>query len=147
MAKTILAIVLAILTAATAADAAPRTKNKQQRASEPAPSVTYDGGTPIIMQGFKPSRAVTSEPMTTRAERPVRIPRGSSSTVPPPMPSPYSANSPPSPSALQGTQVYKPPAVNSFSDRVTNCIHSAPLNAGVGNNPSNPQAYVRQCAN
>jgi hypothetical protein len=36
---------------------------------------------------------------------------------------------------------------STFGDRVTNCIHSAPLNAGVGNNPADTQAYVRHCAN
>jgi hypothetical protein len=40
-----------------------------------------------------------------------------------------------------------PPSRPSFSDRVTNCIHSYPLNAGIGNNPTDQQAYIRQCAN
>lgn len=43
--------------------------------------------------------------------------------------------------------VYRPPPVNSFSDRVTNCNHSFPLNAGIGNNPTDRSGYVRQCAN
>jgi hypothetical protein len=43
--------------------------------------------------------------------------------------------------------VYRPPPINSFSDRVTNCNHSFPLNAGIGNNPTDRSAYVRQCAN
>ena len=43
--------------------------------------------------------------------------------------------------------VYRPPPINSFSDRVTNCIHSFPLNAGIGNNPTDRQSYIRQCAN
>ncbi len=43
--------------------------------------------------------------------------------------------------------VYRPPPMNSFSDRVTNCNHSFPLNAGIGNNPTDRSAYVRQCAN
>ena len=40
-----------------------------------------------------------------------------------------------------------PPPVNSFSDRVINCNHSFPLNAGIGNNPTDRSSYVRQCAN
>jgi hypothetical protein len=44
-------------------------------------------------------------------------------------------------------QPYNPPKINTFSDRVTSCIQSFPLNAGIGNNPREPQAYVRQCAN
>jgi hypothetical protein len=43
--------------------------------------------------------------------------------------------------------VYKPPPINSFSDRVINCNHSFPLNAGIGNNPTDRSSYVRQCAN
>jgi hypothetical protein len=43
--------------------------------------------------------------------------------------------------------VYKPPPINSFSDRVTQCQHSFPLNAGLGNNPTNRDFYVRYCAN
>jgi hypothetical protein len=42
---------------------------------------------------------------------------------------------------------YRPPPIESFSDRVTKCIHSYPLNAGVGNNPTDQQMYIRQCAN
>jgi hypothetical protein len=44
-------------------------------------------------------------------------------------------------------QPYKPPPINTFGDRVTNCIHSCPLNAGIGNNPRDQQSYIRQCAN
>jgi len=43
--------------------------------------------------------------------------------------------------------VYRPPPINSFGDRVRNCIHSYPLNAGIGNNPTDQSAYIRQCAN
>jgi len=43
--------------------------------------------------------------------------------------------------------VYRPPPINSFSDRVRNCIHSYPLNAGIGNNPTDQSSYIRQCAN
>ena len=43
--------------------------------------------------------------------------------------------------------VYKPPPINTYSDRVRNCIHSYPLNAGIGNNPTDQSAYIRQCAN
>ena len=43
--------------------------------------------------------------------------------------------------------VYTPPPINTFSDRVIGCNHSFPLNAGIGNNPTDRSAYVRQCAN
>ncbi len=37
--------------------------------------------------------------------------------------------------------------INTFSDRITNCLHSFPLNAGLGNNPTERDFYVRSCAN
>jgi hypothetical protein len=43
--------------------------------------------------------------------------------------------------------VYQPPAINSFSDRVTQCNHSFAFNAGIGNNLTNRDFYVRSCAN
>jgi len=47
----------------------------------------------------------------------------------------------------QVVQPYNPPKLNTFSDRVSSCIQSFPLNGGIGNNPRNQQAYIRQCAN
>ena len=38
---------------------------------------------------------------------------------------------------------YQPPAINSFSDRVIGYNESFTFNAGVGNNPTNRDAYVR----
>jgi hypothetical protein len=62
----------------------------------------------------------------------------------PPLPAPSG------PSAIvsqPSVGVYKPPPINSFSDRVTPCLHSFPLTAGLGNNPTNRDFYVRYCAN
>jgi hypothetical protein len=70
--------------------------------------------------------------------------RGSSTYIPPPNPSP---NTPPATVVQPRPGVYTPPRIDSYSDRVTNCIHSYPLNAGIGNNPTDRGAYVRQCAN
>ena len=42
---------------------------------------------------------------------------------------------------------YQPPPINSVSDRVTQCLHTFPLNAGLGNNPTNRDFYVRSCVN
>ena len=107
----------------------------------------YDG-TPIIMQGFHRTRPAPVEEQTKRADRPVTIPRGSSTYIPPPVPSPNSPNSPPAAVLLQPPPSAPPPKpLNSFSDRVTNCIHSFPLQGGIGNNPSDQQTYIRQCAN
>lgn len=114
----------------------------------------YDAyGTPIIMKGYgspvkrgPPSSAILDEEQPKlRADRP--RPRGSSTYIPPVNPSP---NAGPTPQQLlnqPGPQVYKPPPINTFNDRVTNCIHSYPLNAGIGNNPRDQQSYIRQCAN
>jgi hypothetical protein len=93
-------------------------------------------------RGEKKARGERSK----RAAKPRSRPRGSSTYIPPPVPSP--SGGPPSPAMLAPPPApYKPPPINSFGDRVTNCIHSFPLNAGVGNNPTNRDAYVRQCAN
>ncbi len=96
------------------------------------------------MQGLKwsrPSRA--DDRQKEPGERRRTVSRGSSSYLPPvPSPSPPSVmplGPPPGP--------YMPPPINSFSDRVTQCNHSFALNAGLGNNPTTRDAYVRYCAN
>jgi len=124
-------MVLGTLDAASARKKKARTK-PQPTASEdqlrhiPGQLVPVDrDGTPIIMQGYR-SRAITrdkepSEPKepTQRADRPVKIPRGSSTYIPPPSPSPYSVNSPPAAALTQpAPQPYKPPPITTFSDRV-----------------------------
>jgi hypothetical protein len=93
------------------------------------------GGTPIIMREEEPPK------------RPRPAPRGSGGYyVPPPVPSPNAG--PPAPALLQPPPApYKPPPIRSFGDRVVDCIHSYPLNAGIGNNPIDHQTYIRQCAN
>jgi len=116
--------------------------------------IQYDAdGTPIIMKGFgtpakrRPvSSAVPDEEQPKlRADRP--RPRGSSTYIPPVNPSPNAGPTPQQILNQPAPQVYKPPPINTYNDRVTNCIHSYPLNAGVGNNPRDQQSYIRQCAN
>ncbi len=151
---------LAIAVAATLAFgtldavAAPRKKHRAKRAPIAAPTVVRDyDGTPIIMKGYPtygiPDIMREEKGTPPRVEhRRIAVPRGSSTYIPPPVPSPNAANSPPPPQLLQPTPPpYQPPPIKSFSDRVRNCIHSAPLNTGVGNNPANSQAYIGQCAN
>jgi len=149
-----LAVLIAVAFCACGAEQALARSKKQP--AEPMPSVTMDEGTPIIMQGLKLERpkkqpgatpgSADEEQAKERAERPVKIPRGSSSYVPPPVPSPLGG--PPSPTLLRPQVApYQPPAINSFSDRVINCNQSFTFNAGVGNNPTNRDAFVRQCAN
>ena len=152
--KRFLALMLVAAVAIAVTDAA-SARPKKKRAKSPVPPIsrTYESpitrdydGTPIIMQGFRRTRPTDDQPAQQNADRPVRIPRGSSTYIPPPMPSP--AAGPPAPALVQPAPApYQPPPINSFSDRVRNCIHSAPLNAGIGNNPADTQSYIRQCAN
>ena len=82
-----------------------------------------------------------------RADRPVQIPRGSSTYIPPPSPSPYSANSPPAAALTQPAPApYKPPPITTFSDRVNSAIQAYPLEKGIGNNPIDQQQFIRQRA-
>ena len=109
-------------------------------------------GTPIIMQGYRsPSmmrRDKGLEPIQPmqRADRPIRIPRGSSTYIPPPNPTPYSSSNSNPPAAL--TQLppapYQPAPITTFSDKVNNAIHAYPLEKGIGNNPINQQEFIRQ---
>ena len=109
-------------------------------------------GTPIIMQGYRSPAMIrdgkeAKEPVQ-RADRPVRIPRGSSSYIPPPSPSPYSSNSPPAAALTQPAPApYQPPKLNTFSDRVNDAIHAYPLEKGIGNNPIDQQMFIRQRVN
>ena len=157
----ILATAFAAIFALSALDAALAREKKPRVES----GVEWDAsGTPIIMRETgRPSRSQSPRSQPTsipspsimqdeepskrqRVERPRTAPRGSSTYIPPPVPSPYAG--PPSPVLLQPPPTpYKPPPVNSFGDRVINCIHSYPLNAGIGNNPTDRQTYIRQCAN
>jgi hypothetical protein len=109
-------------------------------------------GNPIIMRGYRsPPREPRQAHPPKHSRRPVKIPRGSGgslSSIPPVNPSP---NAGPSPQQIieqgKAVQPYRPPPIESFGDRVTGCIHSYPLNKGLGNNPTGQQAYIRQCAN
>ncbi len=143
-------VVAAVLAAGTfAADAAPRKKHRLKRALAAVPTIIYDyDGTPIIMKGYSRPRIAPGAEPNRRADRSVARPRGSSTYIMPPVPSPDAPNSPPSSVLLQPpSPPVVPPRINTFQDRVINCIHAAPLNTGVGNNPANTQAYIGQCAN
>jgi hypothetical protein len=121
-----LALVLAVLWAAAA--------------SEPAVARDRgaDGFSIMVEEGGKPAKKNKG----AKKGEPKARPRGSSY-----IPSLTLPRSQPVVVAPASPGVYRPPPINSFSDRVTNCIHSFPLNAGIGNNPTERSAYVRQCAN
>jgi hypothetical protein len=133
-----------LLALPTLDDAAARPKKRLKPRPPASGAVQYIDGTPIIMQGYRPAPSVLRDAGTPRAREDLPRPPGSSSYVPPPVPAPG-----PSGSTMRALPpaIYQPPPVNSFSDRVRNCIHSYPLNAGVGNNPAGRDAYVSHCAN
>lgn len=87
----------------------------------------------------EPERPATDQKPPKRAAKPV--PRGSGYVPNMTLPRSEPVRVPPT------VDVYRPPPINSFSDRVRDCIHSYPLNAGIGNNPTDQSAYIRQCAN
>lgn len=152
----LLIVALAGLVIAGSADAAPRHK-RQVAAANPAESAFWGGlvpmenGVPVIMKGYHPPKVSPEDRQPQqRADRPVKIPRGSSSLVdiPPVNPSPRAG---PTPQDIlrqgQAVQPYNPPPINSFGDRATNAIHDFPLQRGLGNNPNDLQSFIRQRAN
>jgi hypothetical protein len=156
--KTLAVAVAAFLVFSAFDDASAGSKKPRPKRTE-APLVQRDAqGVPIIMRGYRspppvsimtdePGTGRVSDPPSKKAERRRGRPRGSSTYIPPPVPSP-SASAVPAPALLQrGPGVYNPPPIRSYGDRVRDCIHSYPLNRGIGNNPTDQQSYIRQCAN
>jgi hypothetical protein len=156
----LLILILATAVAAGAADAATRKKSRVKHAA-PAVTMDYDG-TPIIMKGLKADNrysimkdepgarsGTTTEPQTGEPGiRTIRRAVGSSTYVPPPVPSPMAGGPSPQEILRGAPQLNPAPSVNnSFSDRVTRCNQSFTFGAGVGNNPTDRDSYVRQCAN
>jgi hypothetical protein len=90
----------------------------------------------------EPAADETKKPEAPKKQaKPRTAPRGSGYVPPANLPRTEAIVTP------QAPGVYRPPPIDSFSDRVTRCNHSFPLNAGIGNNPTDRSAYVRQCAN
>jgi hypothetical protein len=157
----ILTLVLAAVMVVGTLDAAAARQKKKHRIARPAVTQTDRvpgtlvpvdrDGTPIIMQGYRSPRMMRDagqpEPRQ-RADRPVKIPRGSSTYIPPVNPSPYSINSPPAAALTQPAPApYQPPPITTFSDRVNNAIQAYPLQKGIGNNPIDQQEFIRQRLN
>ena len=140
-----LAVAVIVLGATATASAAPKKNTAKPGAERTTTSATMcDDGTPIIMQGLdcprRPARGEQQEQKqpTQRAERPRVTPRGSSGR--------YVASPQPTPS-LTLTQPsvgpYIPPPVNNPSERINQLNQSFPLNRGLGNNPTDRDAYIR----
>ena len=120
---------------------------RKHRPVEPfsVPSIMVDEtGTPIIMQGLKrPKRAIQDRRYTSKqAERRVYIPRGSATFIPPIS----SVGLPRTPSlTVQPPAVapYNPPPISNPSERINQLNQSFQFNGGLGNNPTDRDAYIR----
>jgi hypothetical protein len=138
------ALALAVLVLGTATSASARPKKHIQRAEGTATATSNCYGTPIIMQGMDcPRRSARGEeqeqePVTKRAERPRVTRRGSSGAYNPALLSPPSL-----PLSQPSAGVYIPPPVANPSAQINQLNHSFPLNGGLGNNPTNRDAYIR----
>ena len=140
------AVVLVLGTAATAS-ARPKKHNvarhnvERHNVEQQTTTTTNCYGTPIIMQGMGcPKRVARSEeaqePPTPRGPR--RRARGSGGA--------YIPSYQPTPSLPQSqasTGVYIPPPVSNPSAQINQLNQSFPFNAGLGNNPTNRDAYIR----
>ena len=140
----IVALALAVLVLGAATSASARPKKHIQRAERTATVTTNCYGTPIIMQGMDCPRRTArgeeqeQEQVTKRAERPRVTRRGSSGAYNPALLSPPSL-----PLSQPSAGVYIPPPVANPSAQINQLNHSFPLNGGLGNNPTNRDAYIR----
>ena len=138
------ALALAVLVLGAATSASARPKKHIQRAERTATTTTNCYGTPIIMQGMDCPRRTArgedqeQEQVTKRVERPRVNRRGSSGAYNPALLSPPSL-----PLSQPSAGVYIPPPVANPSAQINQLNHSFPLNGGLGNNPTNRDAYIR----
>ena len=133
-----LALAVVVLAAATTASARPK-KHSAERTATPT---TNCYGTPIIVQGMgcptRAARGEEQEPVPKRAERPRVGARGSSGAYNPALLSPPSL-----PLSQPSAGPYIPPPVANPSAQINQLNHSFPLNGGLGNNPTDRDAYIR----
>ena len=132
-----------LILAAATASARPkkhRVEHRVERTTTPQTTMCY--GTPIIMQGVAcPTRSARGEeqpPPTEHPKRPRVSKRGSSG--------PYVPALQPTPSlTLQQPSAapYIPPPVANPSAQINQLNQSFPLNRGLGNNPTDRDAYIR----
>jgi len=94
------------------------------------------------MQGMgcptRAARGEEQEPAPTRAERPRLSARGSSGAYNPALLSPPSL-----PLSQPSAGPYIPPPIANPSAQINQLNHSFPLNGGLGNNPTDRDAYIR----
>jgi len=137
-------IAQAFTQAANAAQASARSKNHSLEPSSVASIMKDETGTPVIMQGLeRPKRAIRDRHHAKKdAQRPANISRGSATFIPPVS---SIGGLPRTPLLVQPPAVapYNPPPISNPSERVMQSNQSFPLNAGLGNNPTNRDGYVR----
>jgi hypothetical protein len=135
-----LALAVLVFGATATASARPKKHSPERPATS---SMMCPDGTPIIMQGLecprRPARGEEQKPLTQRTERTRVTTRGSGG--------PYVAAPLRTPS-LTLTQPpagpYIPPPIRNPSAEINQLNQSFPFNAGLGNNPINRDAYIRQ---
>src|SRR5271166_1065798 len=124
-------------------------KERVERAFGFAPSVPNimvdvdEHGTPIIMKDShaRPKKPESEDRKSKRAERLRKIPRGSSAYVPPISLTTTGRSS--GIVAPPAVTPYNPPAVNNPSERINQLNQSFQSNRGLGNNPTDRDAYIR----
>ena len=135
-------LALAVLVFGATATASARPKKSSSEHTVTSGMMCPDG-TPIIMQGMEcprvPARGDEQKQLTQRTERRRITTRGSGG--------PYVAAPLRAPS-LTLTQPpagpYIPPPIRNPSAEINQLNQSFPFNAGLGNNPTNRDAYIRQ---
>jgi hypothetical protein len=145
------ALIIALAALAVGAGDTASAQPKKDVADRPVvapsiPSIMVDvdkNGIPIIMKDSRarPKRPQSEDRPSKRAERPRTIPRGSSAYVEPtPLPNTGRASGMVAPPLVTP---YNPPPINNPSERIGQFNQSFPLNRGLGNNPTDRDAYVR----
>ena len=141
------ALGLALVVSAFGAEQASARPKKHRPVKPPSvPSIMVDEtGTPIIMQGLeRPKRATRDRRYTSKqAERRLYIPRGSATFIPPIS---SVGGLPRTPSlSVQPPAIapYNPPPINNPSERINQLNQSFQFNRGLGNNPTDRDAYIR----
>jgi hypothetical protein len=136
----VVTVAVAVLLAGSASTASARPK---KHAIERSTTATVDCyGTPVIMQGMdcpkRRARVAGQEQAGRHVKRPRVGARGSSAYVMPVVP-----RTPSLTLTQPSVTPYIPPPINSPSDRVIQYNQSFPFNAGLGNNPTGRDAYIR----
>jgi hypothetical protein len=132
------AAALAGLLLGTAATASARPKKASaERAST---AITTCDGTPIIMQGIDCKKRLIGgeEQATKRTVRPRVTTRGSGGPY-----APARLSTPSLALPQQSAAPYIPPPINNPSGQINQLNQSFPLNRGLGNNPTDRDAYIR----